>query len=86
MRGCAIPVNVAVSLLPTFQVSEKIALFAEAGLALGKIQERKPAVTTSMYDVRKWQSGYVSGAGMSFAVDDQWSARIGYRRTWYTRN
>jgi len=79
----AIPVNVAVSLLPTFQVSEKIALFAEAGLALGKIQERKSAVTTSMYDVQKWQSGYVSGAGMSFAVDGQWSARIGYRRTWY---
>lgn len=79
----SVPVNVAVSLVPTFQASEQLALFAEAGLAMGKIQERKSAVTTSMYDVQKWQPGAIAGAGMSFAVADQWSVRIGYRRTWY---
>ena len=79
----AVPVNTAVSLLPTFQASENLALFAEVGLAMGKIQERKSAVTTSTYDVQKWQPGGVAGAGMSVAVADRWSVRIGYRRTWY---
>ncbi len=79
----AVPVNAAVSLLPTFHASENLALFAEVGLAMGKIQERKSAVVTSQYDVEKWQPGGVAGAGMSVAVADQWSVRIGYRRTWY---
>ncbi len=79
----AIPVTAAVSLLPTFKVSEKISLFAEGGIAMGEIEERKSAVSTSRYDVKEWQPGVVAGAGMSIAVDDQWSVHIEYRRTWY---
>ena len=79
----AIPVNAALSLLPTFHVSKRVAFFVEVGVALGKIEERKSATTTSMYDVDEWQSGGIAGAGMNFAVDDRWSVRIGYRRTWY---
>ncbi len=79
----AIPVNGALSLLPTFQVSKRVALFVEVGVALGKIEERKSATATSMYDVGEWQPGGIAGAGVSFAVDDRWSVRIGYRRTWY---
>lgn len=83
----AIPVNAAVSLLPIYRVSDKVALFVEAGVALGKIQERKSAVSTSMYpslyDVRKWQPGGIAGVGISLAMDEKWSLRIGYRRTWF---
>ncbi len=47
----AIPVNAALSLLPTLRLSPRVALFAEAGIALGKIEERKSATATSRYDV-----------------------------------
>lgn len=79
----AVPVNAAVSFLPTFHAWEKLALFAELGLAWGKIQERKSAVVTSRYDVEQWQQGGIAGAGISAALGDQWFIRIGYRRTWY---
>ena len=81
----AIPMTAAVSLLPTFQASEKISLFAEAGIAMGKIQERKSAVSTSRYDAQEWLPGVVAGAGMNIAMDEQWSVRIGYRRAWYNK-
>ncbi|WP_201211131.1 outer membrane beta-barrel protein [Rhodocyclus purpureus] len=78
-----LPVNVAVSLLPSFRLTEHFAVFAEGGLALGKIRERKSAVTTSQYDVEKWRPGIVAGVGVSLALDERWSLRAGYRRTWY---
>ena len=80
-----LPVNVAVSLLPTFHLGEKFSVFAEAGLALGKIRERKSTsnVARSSYDEDKWRPGVVAGLGMSLAVGDGWSLRAGYRRTWY---
>lgn len=34
-------------------------------------------------EIAEWQPGGVAGAGTSIAVADQWSVRIGYRRTWY---
>jgi opacity protein-like surface antigen len=78
-----LPVNVAVSVLPSFNLTEKFAVFAEAGLALGKIRERKLAVTSSQYDIEKWRPGIVAGLGVSLALDERWSVRAGYRRTWY---
>ena len=60
-------------------------LGVEAGLALGKIRERKATtnVTMSGYDEDKWRPGVVAGLGMSLALDERWSLRVGYRRTWY---
>lgn len=81
-----LPLNVAVSLLPSFHFTERFTLFAEAGLALGRIREQKLAVTTSMYDIEKWRPGLVAGLGMSLALDERWSMRLGYRRTWYKNN
>lgn len=80
-----VPMNVAVALLPAFRVSDKLSVFAEAGLALGKIRERKSTtnVTRSHYDVDKWQPGFVAGFGLDLALDERWSVRAGYRRTWY---
>ncbi|GAB1392789.1 hypothetical protein MASR1M60_09520 [Rhodocyclaceae bacterium] len=80
-----LPVNVAVSLLPTYRLTENFAVFAEAGLALGKIREHKSTsnATRSAYDVSKWRPGVVAGFGMSLALDERWSLRAGYRRTWY---
>lgn len=80
-----LPVNVAISLLPAFRVSEKITVLAEAGLALGKIRERKITTNVAMsgYDEDKWRPGIVAGFGVSLALDDRWSLRAGYRRTWY---
>lgn len=80
-----LPVNMAVSVLPAYRITERFAVFAEAGLALGKIRERKSTadVTKSAYDVSKWRPGVVAGFGMSLALDDRWSLRAGYRRTWY---
>jgi len=80
-----LPVNVAISLLPAFRVSDKFTVFAEAGLALGKIRERKVTTNVAMsgYDEDKWRPGIVTGFGVSLALDDRWSLRAGYRRTWY---
>jgi opacity protein-like surface antigen len=78
-----LPLNLAVSLLPSFHLSEKFAVFAEAGLALGKIREQKTAATTSRYDVEKWRPGIVAGFGLHLALDERWSVHAGYRRTWY---
>ncbi|MFA5626444.1 MAG: outer membrane beta-barrel protein [Thiohalomonadaceae bacterium] len=78
-----IPVNVAISLLPSFHFTKNFAAFAEAGLALGKIRERKSTVTTSQYNIEKWRPGIVVGLGMSLALDERWSMRAGYRHTWY---
>lgn len=79
----AIAVNAALSVLPVYHISPRVALYAEAGVALGKIEERKSAAVTSRYDVDEWQPGLIAGAGMSLAVSDHWSVRLGYRRTWY---
>lgn len=80
-----LPLNMAVSLLPVYRLSENFAVFAEAGLALGKIRERKSTsnVTRSSYDEDKWRPGVVAGLGMSLALDDRLTLRAGYRRTWY---
>lgn len=80
-----LPVNMAVSLLPAYRLSEHFAVFAEAGLALGKIRERKSTTDAarSAYDVSRWRPGVVAGLGMSVTLDEQWSLRVGYRRTWY---
>lgn len=80
-----LPVNGAVSLLPRFHLSKNFSVFAEAGLALGKIRERKSTsnVARSSYDEDKWRPGVVAGLGMSLAMSDGWSLRAGYRRTWY---
>lgn len=80
-----LPMNVAVSLLPTFRLSEKFSVFAEVGLALGKIREHKSTgnVNSSSYHEDKWRPGMVAGLGLSFALDERWSVRAGYRRTWY---
>ena len=80
-----VPVSVAVGLLPTYRVTENFSLFAETGLALGKIRERKTTsnATRSRYDVSTWRPGFVAGVGMRYAMGDGWSVRAGYRRTWY---
>ena len=78
-----VPMNLSVSLLPSFHLTDKFAVFAQAGLALGRIRERKSAVSTSMYDVNEWRPGIVAGFGMRLTLDDRWSMRIGYRRTRY---
>jgi opacity protein-like surface antigen len=80
-----LPVNVAVSVLPAYRLTDNFAVFAEAGLALGKIRERKSTTdaTRSAYDVSKWRPGVVAGLGMSLTLDERWSLRVGYRRTWY---
>ncbi len=80
-----LPVNMAVSLLPAYRLTENFSVFAEAGLALGKIRERKSTsgATKSRYDDATWRPGVVAGFGMSLAVGDGWSVRAGYRRTWY---
>lgn len=80
-----IPVNVAVSLLPAYRLNENFSVFAEGGLALGKIRERKSTAyaTGSRYDDVTWRPGILAGFGLSFAMGDGWSVRAGYRRTWY---
>jgi opacity protein-like surface antigen len=79
----SIPVNAAVSLIPTFQVSKNLSLFAEGGLALGRVQLQKSAISASMYDVQEWLTGGIAGAGVSYALDERLSVQLGYRRTWY---
>ena len=78
-----LPLAMSVSLQPAFHLSNGFSVFAETGVALGKIHERKTAVTTSMYDVVKWRPGFVAGFGMRLALDARWSLHAGYRRTWY---
>lgn len=80
-----LPVNLALSLLPAYRISKNFSVFAEAGLALGKIRERKSTESPdkSRYDEETWRPGFIAGFGISLAVGDGWSLRAGYRRTWY---
>ncbi len=80
-----VPVSVAVALLPTYRVTENFSVFAETGLALGRIRARKttPDATRSRYDDASWRPGVVAGVGVRHAMGDGWSVRAGYRRTWY---
>lgn len=80
-----VPVSAAMALLPTYRVTENFSVFAETGLALGKIRLRKATTNAvrSRYDVSTWRPGIVAGVGMRYAIGGGWSVRAGYRRTWY---
>lgn len=78
-----LPVSLSFSLAPVWQVSDKVALFAEAGLAIGRIREQKLAPITSRYDVQTWRPGLLAGLGARVALDDRWALRLGYHRIGY---
>lgn len=77
----AIPYSAAVVVQPSLRLSDRVSVYAEAGLVAGRIQERKSAPNTSRYDERRWRSGTVLGAGIEIRFDSLWSARAGIRKT-----
>ena len=77
------PYSASLTLQPAYQLSDRVAMFAEAGLALGRIHEHKWASPDSTYDERRGRPGLVLGAGVSLRLGDAWSARLGYRETRY---
>ena len=81
-----IPFNIAVTVLPTYHVSPKVALFAETGAALGQIRERRISRAPTGYDETSWRPGLVAGLGMLYKLDEQWSVRLGYQATWYRKD
>lgn len=78
-----IPYSASLTLQPAWHFNERVALFAEAGIALGRIHERKWDSPASTYDERRWRPGAVLGVGLSLRLGDAWSARLGYRETRY---
>ena len=78
-----LPVSLSFSMAPVWQVSDKVALFVEAGVAIGRIRERKQAPITSHYDIRTWRPGLLAGLGAHVALDDRWALRLGYHRIGY---
>lgn len=80
-----IPYSASLTLQPAYHLSDRLAMFAEAGLALGRIHGRKWASPDSTYDERRWRPGLVLGTGVSLRLGDAWSARLGYRETRYRK-
>lgn len=78
-----LPLSVSLSLAPAFQVNERLALFAEAGLALGRIREQKQSPTASRYDIQTWQPGGLVGLGARWALDERWTLRLAHHRVGY---
>lgn len=79
----AIPYTASLSLLPSLGLGSRVALYAELGIATGRIEQRKDAAVGSRYDVAQWRPGWIAGGGLAFALDDRWGARLGYRRIRY---
>lgn len=78
-----IPYSASLTLQPAYHLSDRLAMFAEAGVAWGRIHERKWSSPDSTYDERRWRPGLVLGVGVSLRLGDAWSARLGYRETRY---
>lgn len=78
-----IPYSAGVTVQPTIHVSDRVSLFIEGGLALGRIQERKSGSPDSNYNERSWRPGLALGAGMNVRLGEAWSARFGYREARY---
>jgi len=78
-----IPYSAEIAVLPTWHATPRVALFLDAGIALGRIRERKADSPLSTYDERHWRAGLMLGAGMEVRLGEAWSVRAGYRRTRY---
>lgn len=78
-----IPFSAELAVLPTWHASPRVALFLGAGIALGRIRERKSDSPFSTYDTRRWRPGVVLGAGMQLQLGESWQLRMGYRETRY---
>lgn len=78
-----IPFSAELAVLPTWHAWPRVALFLDAGIALGRIRERKADSPFSTYDERRWRPGLVLGAGVQLRIADAWQLRLGYRETRY---
>jgi opacity protein-like surface antigen len=81
------PLSTGVSILPMFHLTDDLTVFAEGGIAYSRIREQKSQgdgqPVFSVYNIDQWKPGLIAGVGVSLALDQHWSIRLAYRRTWY---
>jgi opacity protein-like surface antigen len=81
-----IPTTFALSIVPAFQLSERVSIFGELGYINGDVNERKtsPSADRSSYDFSDWVDGRQWGLGLAFSLNPDWSLQAVYRETDYS--
>lgn len=79
----SVPLSAGLVLQPTAHLSDQVSVYAEGGVAMAQVRERKSAPATSAYNVSRWRNGTILGAGVNVKVGEGWTARLGYRESRY---
>lgn len=79
------PFTLGFGIQPTFQLTEKLGLFADLGLSEGRFNEEKisSSSTRSSYDFGDWVFGYAVGGGLRYQFSESLEGRLSYRKMYF---
>jgi opacity protein-like surface antigen len=78
-----IPHTVALRLSPSWEFARDWRVFADIGVARGRVEERKSAPATSNYHFDDWVNAALIGIGVGYDVNERLSLTLGYRELHY---
>jgi opacity protein-like surface antigen len=78
-----IPYNYGISVLPSYDLTSKLSVYAELGLQRGYIKEVKTSALADSYSAKQTVTGVNFGGGLGYVLTDKIKLDFGYQQINY---